>query len=54
MLGSYNSNRPPDLRSATKSITALLIGIAIDQGKIPEALYQAVAEILRELWENER
>jgi CubicO group peptidase (beta-lactamase class C family) len=35
VVGSYNSNRPPDLRSATKSITALLIGIAIDQGKIP-------------------
>lgn len=34
VVGSYNSNRPPDLRSATKSITALLIGIAIDQGKI--------------------
>lgn len=34
VLGSYKSNRPPDLRSATKSITALLIGIAIDQGKI--------------------
>ena len=32
---TYRSNRPPDLRSATKSITALLIGIAIDQGKIP-------------------
>lgn len=31
---TYRSNRPPDLRSATKSITALLIGIAIDQGKI--------------------
>lgn len=29
------SNWPPDLRSATKSITALLIGIAIDQGAIP-------------------
>lgn len=28
------ARRPPDLRSATKSITALLIGIAIDQGKI--------------------
>ncbi|MFC4309244.1 serine hydrolase domain-containing protein [Steroidobacter flavus] len=27
--------RPPDLRSATKSITALLIGIAIDKGAIP-------------------
>jgi CubicO group peptidase (beta-lactamase class C family) len=35
VVGSYRSNRPPDLRSATKSITALLIGIAIDQGKIP-------------------
>lgn len=31
---TYRSNRPPDLRSATKSITALLVGIAIDQGKI--------------------
>ncbi|WP_293848467.1 serine hydrolase domain-containing protein [Steroidobacter sp.] len=29
------AKRPPDLRSATKSITALLIGIAIDQGAIP-------------------
>jgi CubicO group peptidase (beta-lactamase class C family) len=35
VVGSYRSNRPPDLRSATKSITALLIGIAVDQGKIP-------------------
>ncbi|WP_331158731.1 serine hydrolase [Steroidobacter sp.] len=26
---------PPDLRSATKSVTALLIGIAIDRGAIP-------------------
>jgi CubicO group peptidase (beta-lactamase class C family) len=34
VTSSYRSNRPPDLRSATKSITALLIGIAIDQGKI--------------------
>jgi CubicO group peptidase (beta-lactamase class C family) len=29
------SKQAPDLRSATKSITALLIGIAIDQGRIP-------------------
>jgi len=29
------SKRPPDLRSTTKSITALLIGIAIDRGAIP-------------------
>jgi CubicO group peptidase (beta-lactamase class C family) len=29
------SKKPPDLRSATKSITALLIGIAIDRGSIP-------------------
>lgn len=28
-------SQPPDLRSATKSITALLIGIAIDRGAIP-------------------
>lgn len=34
VTATYRSNRPPDLRSATKSITALLIGIAIDQGKI--------------------
>lgn len=29
------ARRAPDLRSATKSITALLIGIAIDRGAIP-------------------
>lgn len=29
------AKRPPDLRSATKSVTALLIGIAIDRGAIP-------------------
>jgi len=34
VTSTYRSNRPPDLRSATKSITAILIGIAIDQGKI--------------------
>lgn len=34
-VASTLSRRPPDLRSATKSITALLIGIAIDQGAIP-------------------
>jgi CubicO group peptidase (beta-lactamase class C family) len=40
VVGSYRSNRPPDLRSATKSITALLVGIAIDQGKIPSVRTQ--------------
>lgn len=34
-VDSTLSRRPPDLRSATKSVTALLIGIAIDQGAIP-------------------
>lgn len=41
VTSSYRSNRPPDLRSATKSITALLIGIAIDQGKIPSVREKA-------------
>jgi CubicO group peptidase (beta-lactamase class C family) len=44
-VGSYNSNRPPDLRSATKSITALLIGIAIDQGKIP-SVHEKISKLL--------
>lgn len=39
------ANAPPDLRSATKSITALLIGIAIDQGKIP-SVRARVADLL--------
>ncbi len=30
----YGPDRPHDIRSATKSITSLLIGIAIDQGKL--------------------
>lgn len=34
-VDSTLAKRPPDLRSATKSITALLIGIAIDRGAIP-------------------
>lgn len=34
-VASTLAKRPPDLRSATKSITALLIGIAIDRGAIP-------------------
>jgi len=33
-VDSTLAKRPPDLRSATKSITALLIGIAIDKGAI--------------------
>lgn len=34
-VDSTLEKRAPDLRSATKSITALLIGIAIDKGAIP-------------------
>jgi CubicO group peptidase (beta-lactamase class C family) len=34
-VSSQLSRQAPDLRSATKSITALLVGIAIDQGAIP-------------------
>jgi CubicO group peptidase (beta-lactamase class C family) len=45
VVGSYNSNRPPDLRSATKSITALLIGIAIDQGKIA-SVHEKISKFL--------
>lgn len=45
VVGSYKSNRPPDLRSATKSITAILIGIAIDQGKIP-SVQEKVSKLL--------
>lgn len=36
---------PPDLRSATKSITALLIGIAIDRGEIP-SVRARIADLL--------
>jgi CubicO group peptidase (beta-lactamase class C family) len=39
------SKQAPDLRSATKSITALLIGIAIDQGAIP-SVQTKVMELL--------
>ena len=34
-VSSQLSRQAPDLRSATKSITAILVGIAIDQGAIP-------------------
>lgn len=36
------AKRPPDLRSATKSITALLLGIAIDRGAIPSVQSKVV------------
>lgn len=36
------ARRAPDLRSATKSITALLIGIAIDRGAIPSVQTKVV------------
>jgi CubicO group peptidase (beta-lactamase class C family) len=38
---------PPDLRSATKSITALLVGVALERGHIP-SLHTRVAELLPE------
>lgn len=38
----------PDLRSATKSITALLVGIALERGHIP-SLRSRVAELLPDL-----
>jgi CubicO group peptidase (beta-lactamase class C family) len=38
---------PPDLRSATKSITALLVGIALERGHIP-SLQSRVADLLPE------
>lgn len=42
---SQLARQPPDLRSATKSITALLIGIAIDQGKIA-SVQEKVSKLL--------
>src|SRR5262245_42969420 len=36
---------PPDLRSATKSITSLLVGIAIDRGEIA-SVHANVADLL--------
>jgi CubicO group peptidase (beta-lactamase class C family) len=39
------NSAPPDLRSATKSITALLVGIAIDRGEIP-SVRANIAELL--------
>ncbi len=39
--------KPPDIRSATKSITAILVGIALDQGYL-KSLDQRVIELLPE------
>ena len=39
---------PPDLRSATKSVTALLVGIALDRGHIP-SLRARIADLLPDL-----
>ncbi len=36
-FGGYHRDQPHDLRSVTKSIRALLVGIAIDQGYIDDA-----------------
>jgi CubicO group peptidase (beta-lactamase class C family) len=50
-LASYNHaslvRHPPDLRSATKSITALLVGIALERGYIP-SIQSRVADLLPE------
>ena len=45
------SKAPPDLRSATKSITALLVGIAIDRGEIP-SVHTNVAELLPPMYRD--
>ncbi|WP_161829056.1 serine hydrolase domain-containing protein [Steroidobacter agaridevorans] len=49
------AKRPPDLRSATKSITALLIGIAIDRGAIPSVQSKVMDLLpsLRTAFEND-
>lgn len=44
-IASRLATELPDLRSATKSITALLIGIAIDRGEIP-SVRSRVADLL--------
>jgi CubicO group peptidase (beta-lactamase class C family) len=44
-VASKLRDEPPDLRSATKSITSLLVGIAIDRGEIP-SLQSKVASLL--------
>jgi CubicO group peptidase (beta-lactamase class C family) len=41
------ARKPPDIRSATKSITALLVGIAIDRGEI-RSLDERVVDLLPE------
>ena len=44
-FGDFNAARRHDLRSATKSITSMLVGIAIDQGYIGNADEPALAYI---------
>ena len=54
-VDSTLAKRPPDLRSATKSITAILIGIAIDKGAIP-SVQSKVMDLLpsrRGVFEND-
>ena len=46
-FNGYGRNNPHDLRSATKSITSLLTGIAIDQGLF-EGIDQPMMDLLRE------
>ena len=44
-FNNYNRNKVHDLRSATKSITSALVGIAIDQGVIENVNQAALASI---------
>ncbi len=45
------ARKPPDIRSATKSITALLVGIALDRGQL-RSLDQRVIDLLPEYAEQ--
>ena len=56
-LPGYLAPGLPDLRSATKSITALLVGIAIDRGEIPSVdpkVIDLIPEYARELGDDPR
>src|SRR5690554_5954502 len=49
--GTMNGNRPVNIKSASKSVLSLLIGIAIDKGYI-ESTDQAIDEFFPEYFEN--
>jgi CubicO group peptidase (beta-lactamase class C family) len=44
-FGGFDRNRPHDLRSATKSITSMLIGIAVDDGLLSGADERVLARL---------